>query len=136
MVNDMKYLTAILGLLAFQMAWAADFTIPLGSACAISWAANPPVENVDAYDVSVGPVGGSESHRTEIAEGLTVTCAAAGIDTSAQGETWVLVRAHNEYGWSEPSVRMIVGVGHTPSPPRNTTVTQITVTVKVEMGGG
>lgn len=127
----MKYLTAILGLLAFTAAHGADASLPLGAACAISWAANPSGEQVDAYDVSVGPVGGSESHRTEIVEGLTVTCAAAGIDTSAQGETWILVRAHNVYGWSEPSAWSTVGFGQPPSRPRETTVTQVTVTVTV-----
>lgn len=127
----MKYLTAILGILAFTAAHGADVSLPLGSACAIIWAANPSGEDVDAYDVAIGPAGEPESHRTEIAEGLTVTCAAAGVDTSVQGETWMEVRAHNAYGWSEPSARLTVGFGRPPSPPRNPTITQITVTVTV-----
>lgn len=132
----MQYLIATLGFLVFAgasfQALAADFNIPLGSACAISWAANPAGENVDAYDVATGPADEPEANRTEIADGLTVTCAAAGVDTRTRGETWVEVRARNTYGWSEPSARMTVGVGQPPSPPRNTTVTRITVSVTVE----
>lgn len=103
---------------------ADDF--PVGHQCSFTWDANDASENVDLYRLEFGTgnnvLGSGETPET------TITCEQVGLDSNVPAEYWAQARAHNSYGWSDPSNRITFSFGEVPQSPRN-----VIINIRIEL---